>query len=520
MAASQITGNFANIPNLLGDGFYGGSETTTLISSIQTLSQIGDTIFLEPGGSSVNVEPMPAIQFLNTSVLNLSSITVGMNFSTLLTTFDYGVYAKNTLLVDNGLTSDTLRLTALDSISTSTNFLTVNDFGTVFKAPGIITNPAFVYYVSTNGRLKSAGATGTINDPFSLIADALTMPSNNPRGMVIFVAPGEYSESFTISISNDLRACSIVGVSDDTRDSKRAVILGKITIIGTDVNHSNTVNTVVLNNLRVSSPAPATNAISAEGYGIRVYLKNGLYSSNQVNPVFGLNSAVIQVANSGTTKTNRVQMEIDDCSITASQANIPLTYVRENASITRITHCDFTNNGGSYALYANIGNIGTVSDSAFISTTGNTAVLLLPGLLASENPATDAITTFNNCYISSQPDTSNAIIALNNGYQGITPISITANISLCSLVNTGSETVGVPSLTKYIDINSAGVIFIQRSQIITVNSPTTITPYTTNNTAGSGLYYLNNSYISGLVNVGLVLPSGWTLGVLKLTTEP
>jgi hypothetical protein len=407
------------------------------------------------------------------------------------------------------------------AVTTITGLLNVT--GNIFADN--LRSPAFVYYVSTNGRLKSNGATGTITDPFSLIADALTMPSQNPRGMVIYVAPGEYNESFTVTINNTLQAVSIIGISDDSRDSKRACINGTISIVGTVVGHTNTINTVVLNNLRVSAPAITTNAVYVSGVGIRVSLLNGLYSSANNSPIFGQNDAVIQVANSGTTKSNRVQLVVDNCAVTNTGTNNPLTYIWGNAQVLSITNSDFSNNGGGYALYANGGNFVTVSTSGF-SSTGKTAVHLLPGLVSDEDPLVDNVTNFNNCYISSKPDNLNPIIAVNNGFQGATVVVTTLNISISTLFNNGTETQGVPSTSEYIDINNAGVIVIQRSQIITKNKPSSITPYKTNNPNGSGLYYFGNTYLSGNINVGLVLPpnlptiGGWALGVLKLTTEP
>lgn len=493
MSASQLSGIQANEPNLLGDGFY-NSYTLDLSSITQSLSQFNDTIFLQPGGSSANIATMPLLTDLADRTARLT--TTGLNITTI----------DGDLLVNNGfIQTDTINVSTI-------NYQTLN--------PAIVVaNPAYVYYVAMNGRLKSAGATGTINDPFSLIADALTMPSENPRGMVIYVAPGEYNESFTITISNTLRAVSVIGLSDDTRDSKRACINGTISIVGTVVGHTNTINTVVLNNLRVSAPAPTTNAVFVSGVGIRVSLKNGLYSSAYNAPIFGFNDAVIQVYNTGTTKTNRVQLSIDNCSITNTGTNVPLTYIWGNAQVIQIINSDFSNNGGGYALYANQGNITTVSQCGF-STTGKTAVHLLPGLVSNEDPAVDNVSNFNNCYFSSQPDNLNPIIAVNNGFKGATVVVTTANISLSTIFNNGTETLGVPSTSEYIDINTAGVVVIQNSQIITKNKPTTITPYKTNNAPGSGLYYFGNTYISGNIAVGLVLPVGWGLGVIKLTTEP
>lgn len=504
MSGSQIAFIQADVPNALGDSFY-TNVTTYDPSGGGTITQFGDTITLAPGGSTVNVAAMPTITTLVTNTTKLT-YNGGLNITTI----------DGDLQVTNG----NINVPAGNVTCNTLNYTTLNP-----PVGGVVANPAYVYYVATNGRLKSAGATGTINDPFSRIADALTMPSADPQGMTIYVATGNYNESFTVTISNTLRAVSIIGLSDDTRDSKRACINGTISIVGTVLGHTNTIDTVVLNNLRVSAPGPTTNAVYVTGVGIRVYLKNGLYSSGYDAPIFGFNAAVIQVYNTGTTKTNRVQLEVDNCSVTASGANVPLTYIWGNAQVSQITNSDFTNNGGSYALYTNLGNIVTVSLSGF-TTTGKTAVFILPGLLAVENPATDATTNISNTFITSKADASNPIVALNNGYQGATVVVPITNISLCSVVNGGTETTGVASTTKYLDLNGPGIIVIQRSQIISTNRPSTITPYTTNYPNGSGLWYFSNTYLSALINVGLVLPpnlptiGGWALKVQKLTTEP
>jgi hypothetical protein len=451
-----------------------------------------------------------------TGKIDAKYIPAGVGAQTLsLVSNNLSITDGNTIDIGGVLPASTANIsTGGLAITTVTGLLNVT--GDVLAAN--LRSPAFVYYVSTNGRLKTAGATGAISNPFSLIADALTMPSTE-QGMVIYVAPGTYNESFTVTISNTLKAVSIIGLSDDTRDSKRAYINGTISIVGTVVGHTNTINTVVLDNLRVSAPAVTTNAVYVSGVGIRVYLKNGLYSSSYNAPIFGQFDSVIQVTNTGTTKTNRVQLVVNNCSVTATGTNCPLTYIWGNAQILEISNSDFTNNGGNYALYTNIGSIGQINNSGFTST-GATAFHLRPGLVAAEDPLVDNVTNISNSYFNSVADSSNPIIAINNGYQGPTVVVPTVNISLSTLFNNGTETLGAASTTKYLDINTAGVIAIQRSQIVTKNKPSTITPYKTNTAVASGLYYFGNTYLSGNINVGLVLPAGWGLGVLKLTTEP
>jgi len=508
MSASEITAIQANVPNALGDSFY--ITQTSSVGGSGTLSQFDDTITLAPGGSTANIAAMPTITTLVTNTTNLT-YDGGLNITTI--DGDLQVTNGNISLPTGNVTCNTL------------NYTTLNP-----PVSGIVTNPAFVYYVATNGRLLSAGATGTINDPFSLIADALTMPAAigpgiEGPGMTIYLAPGLYTESFTITISATLPSCSIIGMSDTITSSKRARITGTVSIVGTLTTHRNTINTVGLSNLTVSAPAIDTNAVSISGVGIRVNLTNGLYTSQFAGSGFGPSSSVMFVTNSGTTLVNRVQLSMDNCNVTVGSNVVnggACMWIMNSAQLLTMTNCDLTNRGGRYALYASTGVVTTVFASVF-TTAGATAVYLAPTLLdaaSGEVAATASVASFTNCFFDSKATITDAIIAINPAVQNGVTFPSTVNISLCTLFNNGTETAGVASTTPYIAINLKGVILIQRSQIITKNSPLSITPYKTNTAATSGLYYFGNTYISAAISVGYIPPAGWGLGIIKLTSEP
>lgn len=404
------------------------------------------------------------------------------------------------------------------AVTTVTGLLNVT--GNIFADN--LRSPAYVYYVSTNGRLKSNGATGTITDPFSLIADALTMPEAPGAGSTIYLAPGVYTENFTITISATLSAVSIIGMSDLSPSSKRARITGTVSIVGTVPTHSQTINLVTLSNLTVSAPAIDTNAVRISGVGIRVHLINGLYTSPFTGTGFGPSSSTIQVTNSGTTLTNRVQLIVDNCSITVGSTAAlggACIWLQSSAQLFSMTNTDVTNRGGLYALYSAGGIVTTVSSSGF-TTAGGSAVYLAPELLAVDTLATASVASFNNCYFNSKATATDGVIVINPAIQSAVTYPSTANISLSTILNSGIEASGVASTTPYVIINGKGIILIQRSQIISANNPLSITPYKTNTSATSGLYYFGNTYISAGIVVGYVAPVGWGLGVLKLTTEP
>jgi hypothetical protein len=216
---------------------------------------------------------------------------------------------------------------------------------------------------------------------------------------------------------------------------------------------------------------------------------------------------------------------MDNCSVTVGSNVVnggACMWIMNSAQLLTMTNCDLTNRGGRYALYASTGVVTTVFASGF-TTAGATAVYLAPTLLdaaSGEVAATASIASFNNCYFDSKATATDAIIAMNPAVQNGVTFPSTANISLCTLFNNGTETAGVASTTPYIAINQKGTIVIQRSQIITKNSPSSITPYKTNTAATSGLYYFGNTYISGAISVAYVPPVGWGLGIIKLTSEP
>lgn len=105
MSASQISAIEWNQPNLLGDGFYAIQTTLNVssVSTLQTLTQFNDTIFLEPGGSSANIATMPLILDLADRTAHITN--TGLNITTV----------DGDLLVNNGfIQTDTINVSTIN----------------------------------------------------------------------------------------------------------------------------------------------------------------------------------------------------------------------------------------------------------------------------------------------------------------------------------------------------------------------------------------------------------------------
>jgi hypothetical protein len=391
------------------------------------------------------------------------------------------------------------------------------------QGPGIVANLAYVYYVAKNGRSKAAGASGSVSDPFTTITDALTMPSGlpgpgtDPVGMTIYVAPGTYDEDVTINIKPNANqipgfyAVSIIGMSDDSSSSKRVSITGAWNIIASGNGLVNTINQVVLNNLFLSAKDATSSLVSISGNGVRVYMKNGLFTTN-----LAATADLIKIDNSGTTKTTTNQLYLDNCNITAG-ASSTMTLVKaiNKAQIFAVNFTDLTNSGTGLCMDVVDAIFGSASNSTF-SSKGPSCVSIksLPSVIAS--PEASQLSSFNNCSLSSNATPSAAVLTIIGGGT----VSSTTVLSLGNSLLFNTNSVEANNTTKYLQISGAGgIAYIQRSIVSTLNKVSSITPYQSSFPAGSGLYYYGNSYAGGNIVVGYVPPSGWSLGVIKLTSD-
>jgi hypothetical protein len=336
----------------------------------------------------------------------------------------------------------------------------------------IVASPAFVYYVATNGRV---GASGSITDPLSTINEALTKPASTGGGrpgMTIFVATGAYSEDVVINISATLPAVSIIGMSDDDPSSKRVQITGSFTINGTDATFTNTIDTIVLNNLNVNAKNATTSAVTITGAGIRVYLKNGLYTNANVASV-----PLITMSSTGVLPSTIAQLAIDDCSITMDSATASGHLINvASGQIFSIGYSDLTHKGTGSAINMAGGAFSSATQTQFNT---NGAVMTLVFSAAS-------LVSLTNCLMSGKASTSVALISMGANVNLNMTDSTLQNLNTIEANNTG----------RYIYTNSGtgNLIAAIRNNITSSSSVTQITPFQSATAALTQLLYFGNIY--------------------------
>jgi len=338
----------------------------------------------------------------------------------------------------------------------------------------IVASPAFVYYVATNGRV---GGSGSITDPLSTINGALAKTASTGGGrpgMTIFIAPGAYSEDVVVNISATLPAVSIIGMSDDDPSSKRVQITGSFTINGTDATFTNTIDTVVLNNLNVNAKDATTSAITITGAGIRVYLKNGLYTNANIATV-----PLISLSSTGVLPSTVAQLAIDDCSLTMDSATASGHIINvASGQIFSIGYSDLTHKGTGSAINMAGGAFGSANNSSF-NATGAVMTLVMSAA---------SLTSLTNCLVAGKASTTVALITLGTN----------ANLNLTdSTVQNLDTSVEVNNTSRYIYTTSAtgNLIASIRNNITNSRATATqITPFQAAVPAASQLFYFANIY--------------------------
>jgi hypothetical protein len=351
----------------------------------------------------------------------------------------------------------------------------------------IVASPAFVYYVATNGRV---GGSGSITDPLSTINEALTKPAStapDKPGMTIYVAPGEYSEDVVITLTLTLPAVAIIGMADDTDDSKRVQIRGSVSMGASFVGAINTVNVVMLNSLAVFAKNATTSAVSITGAGMRVYLKNGLYTTP-----FVATAPLISLSSTGATSNTVNQLVIDNASLsigsataTANMINVSLT-----GQIFQILFSDLTNLGTGSCINMTGGGFSEANQSRF---NARTAVL---NILASA----PTLTSMTNCLVSGSASPTVALITLGT--------NANLNINDCTVQNL--NTTEANNTSRYIYTTGASnFIAAIRNNLTNSASPATvqqITPYQAGTPTGTTLLYFGNIYTNSTGTLVGVLP--------------
>jgi len=351
----------------------------------------------------------------------------------------------------------------------------------------VVTQPSFTYYVSKNGRV---GATGAITDPLSTVQAALALPAatgpTDAPGMTIFVAPGSYPDDIAINIAPaTLPGVSIIGLGDDTDDSKRVQLRGAITINGTDPSLVNTVNVVVLANLSVFGKNATTSALAITGRGSRVYLKNGLYTTT-----FAASSPLISMSSLVTSGSGLSQLDIQNCSMSMAATATAAMIDASGGQIFGIKDTAMAHRGTGAVIQTSGGIFTEAIQSQFI---GNTTVL------NQVSGATAALTSLTNCLISGR---CNAITPLIN-----MGTNINLNINDCTVQNLNTTEVNNTSL--YIRTNSATGNFISSIRTnYTSSTPavTQITPFQSLTAPTSQLFYFSNIYTNATGTLSGNLP--------------
>jgi hypothetical protein len=371
-------------------------------------------------------------------------------------------------------------------------------------ASGVVAAPAYVYYVATNGKLLSEGGTGAITNPLKKIQEALTLPSADKNGMTIYLAPGLYTEDVSVNVvrTGGLAAVSFIGMSDDDQSSKRVQVTGNWVITGTDVTATNTIDTVVYNNMGLTQNDSTKPLIDISGTGVRVYLKNGLFTSSGV-PTADL----INISTSATTSTKLNQLILDGCSITcdSTSATTSLVTATNKAQVFQISSCDLTHLGLGKCLNINGGAIGTVFASGF-TTAGTTAMYIYYDI------SNSIIPNFNTCsFVGSPGPAAAGLVSLNKLTTLPTVFYSFLNCNFFS--NTASE--ATPNAYTYQTGGTntstlANIIVVSRCQVQSTSSATALTPFQSpaGQIPNNILIYFSNTFQTrgALLSAGVTLP--------------
>ena len=361
-------------------------------------------------------------------------------------------------------------------------------------------NLQYVYYVSLNGRLKSAGCIGSITDPFSRVADALTMPADATTGMTIYVAAGSYTENVNINIPT----VSIIGMSDASQSSKRVVFNANWTVTATGPS-SASIDVIALNQMSIigQNGAPAINITTR---GCRTLLKECLITSvdNSGNPTILMN---------GTTSPTGVlaEMTFDNVSVTTgSNTNTSCDCVKVTSGrIFLIQSSDFSAN--SYGKALHILSPGFMLNAAFSNFSANFANNQSAIYLAGANTLTIPA-SFNTCGINARPQTTvhpTVYLASTNGaYFQFTNCSFFSANTSESPVNAYIYQTGGAAGGRNNNV------IVSRCNFQSASSAVAITPFQQNaaNFPHNILLYFSDTFqtAGNLTSAGVTLPGGIT----------
>jgi hypothetical protein len=327
-------------------------------------------------------------------------------------------------------------------------------------AASIALAPAYVYYVSTNGR---AGASGSITDPLSTVTEALTKPAEANAGMTIYVAPGSYTEPVNVNIPR----VSIIGMSDNTQASKRAQFTANWTVTATAVS-APTLDVIVISNLTITAAAGG-NAINYTGAGCRLVILNCLITS--ADPAI----TTIRCA-AGLANTYLGQLVLDNANVTTSSAGSPVPTGTANCldvssgELFSVRNSDLTANGSGKALVlTSPARFLNATNSSFSTTTGNNVVSLRLGNNTALQPG-----AFISCNITGTPTTSLPIVS----------VGVAAGATVAQVV--GFVSCNITSLSS-LETTANQVQYILQTGGVSASVVNTVTAERCNFATGSGV---------------------------------
>jgi hypothetical protein len=423
------------------------------------------------------------------STLSLESVisnTQKITYDTgLLTTTIVGITNLQTVVTSGPVTIGNF-VTPANLVVSGT--ITLTDASGATKTQ-VVAQPAFVYYVATNGRV---GASGSITDPLSTINEALAKPAKtgptDAPGMTIYLAVGSYTEDVVISIAPaTLPAVSIIGMSDDGDDSKRVQIRGSMTINGTNVSLVNTVNTVVLNNLSVFAKNAASAAITISGRGSRVYLKNGVYTTP-----FAATAPIIAMSSTGPTANSITQLVLDNCALSMPASSTANLLNITSGQLFETQNVDMANRGTGLAINMTGGTFSTANQSSFITT----------GAVLNIVQSAAGLTSLTNCVVSGSASPAVALITLGTNANLNLTESTVQNLNATEANNTSryvyttSATGNLIAAIRNNITNSASAAIVQQ-----------ITPFQAAVPAASQLLYFGNIYTNSTATLVGNLPA-------------
>jgi hypothetical protein len=457
-------------------------QTNTKVSAIESTIQNTQQITYNEGLLTTTIDGLLTVNGEATFTQNVN-IDTTLN---VLQSITASTITSGSLNVSNltNLSSLTLNGIPLSSFTNTLQYNSTTKQVSYFPVTNIVAQPAFVYYVATNGRV---GASGAITDPLSTINEALTKQSatgGGRPGMTIYVAPGAYSEDVVINISATLPSVSIVGMADDNTSSKRVQITGSFTINGTDATFTNTIDTVILNNILVNAKNATTSAVTITGAGIRVYLKNGLYTNANVATV-----PLISLSSTGVLPTTVAQLAIDDCSITMDSATASGHLISvASGQIYNIGYSDLTHKGTGSAIVVTAGTFSSANNTSFNSKAN---VLNLAFSVA-------GLVSLTNCLVAGSASPTVALIQCGTN----------ANLNLTDSTVQNVNTTEANNTSRYVYLTAGVLVSAIRNNFSSSASPaiTQMTPFQSTTPASSILFYFANIYTNATNTVKGNLP--------------